>query len=33
MVKEQDTDNAKRLGNQGGSECPAKADKIGHSTP
>ena len=33
MVKEQDKDNAKRQGNQGGTECPAKANKIGHSTP
>ncbi|MEK7789262.1 MAG: transposase, partial [Planctomycetota bacterium] len=33
MVKEQDKDNAKSQGNQGGSECPAKANKIGHSTP
>src|SRR3990170_7562397 len=33
MVKKQDKDNEKRQGNQGDAECPAKASKIGYSTP
>jgi len=33
MVKKQNKDNAKRQGNQEEAVCPAKAGKIGHSTP
>ena len=33
MVKKQDKDNEKRQGNQGKAGCPAKASKIGYSTP
>jgi len=33
MVKEQDKDTVKRLKMQGAEECPAKASKIGHTTP
>src|SRR5664280_1905711 len=32
MVKRQNKDNARRLINQGGTECPVKATKIGPST-
>ncbi|HEY4482444.1 MAG TPA: hypothetical protein VI489_06285 [Candidatus Brocadiaceae bacterium] len=33
MVKKQDKNNSKRQGNQEEAGCPAKASKIGHSTP
>ena len=33
MVKKQYKNNSKRQENQGGSECLAKSNKIGHSTP
>jgi len=33
MVKEQGKGNGKRQGNQGKAGCPAKASKIGYSTP
>ena len=33
MVKKEDKNNSKRQGNQEEAGCPAKASKIGHSTP
>ena len=33
MVKNEDKNNSKRQGNQEEAGCPAKASKIGHSTP
>lgn len=33
MVKKQNKNTAKRQENQEEADCPAKASKIGHSTP